>query len=135
MDLIFINELGPDFRGNHIYEFIFSDAKIDLWGENWEVSPAAGRPSPPELKYVKRVGNLSKEGIELELGKNSDSFSMEDIIDGILSLGWEKVYEDNVESLEDRLVFHFGESIRSVEDKLYSKDLVLAYNKDYENVE
>ena len=71
MDLIFINELGPDFRGNHIYEFIFSDAKIDLWGENWEVSPAAGRPSPPELKYVKRVGNLSKEGIELELGKNN----------------------------------------------------------------
>ena len=72
--------------------------------------------------------------MELELGKNSDYFSMEDIIDGILSLAWEKIHEDSLESLEDRLVFHFGEDIISVEDKLYSKDLVLEYNKDYEEV-
>ncbi len=134
MKLIFINELGPDFRGNHIYEFIFSDTEIDLWGEEWEATPAAGRPFPPDLKYVKRVGRTFKEGMELELGKNSDYFSMEDIIDGILSLAWEKVDEESLESLEDRLVFHFGESISSVEDKLYSKDLVLEYNKDYEEV-
>ena len=42
--------------------------------------------------------------------------------------------KESLESLEDRLVFHFGESISSVEDKLYSKDLVLEYNKDYEEV-
>ena len=80
MKLIFINELGPDFRGNHIYEFIFSDTEIDLWGEEWEATPAAGRPFPPDLKYVKRVGRTFKEGMELELGKNSDYFSMEDIL-------------------------------------------------------
>jgi hypothetical protein len=134
MKLIFINELGPDFRGNHIYEFIFSNTDGDLWGEEWEATPAAGRPFPPDLKYIKRVGRTFKEGMELELGKNSDYFSMEDIIDGILSLGWEKIPEDSLESLEDRLVFHFGEDITSVEDKLYSKDLVLEYNKDYEEV-
>jgi|TARA_R110000796_G_scaffold74_16_gene373 hypothetical protein len=134
MKLIFINELGPDFRGNHIYEFIFSDTEIDLWGEDWEAAPAAGKPLPPDLKYIKKVGKTFKGGMELELGKNSDYFSMEDIIDGILSLAWEKLDEESLESLEDRLVFHFGESINSVEDKLYSKDLVLEYNKDYEEV-
>ena len=86
------------------------------------------------LKYIKKVGKTFKGGMELELGKNSDYFSMEDIIDGILSLAWEKLDEESLESLEDRLVFHFGESINSVEDKLYSKDLVLEYNKDYEEV-
>ena len=134
MKLVFINELGPDFRGNHIYEFIFSDTVIDLWGEEWESTPAAGRPFPPDLKHIKTVGKTFKEGMELELGKKSDYFSMEDIIDGILSLAWEKIHEDSLESLEDRLVFHFGEDISSVEDKLYSKDLVLEYNKDYEEV-
>ena len=134
MKLIFINELGPDFRGNHIYEFIFSNMDGDLWGEEWEATPAAGRPLPPDLKYIKRVGKTFKEGMELELGKNSDYFSMEDIIDGILSLAWEKIPVDSLESLEERLVFHFGEDLTSVEDKLYSKDLVLEYNKDYEEV-
>ena len=134
MKLVFINELGPDFRGNHIYEFIFSDTIVDLWGEEWESAPAGGRPLPPDLKHIKRVGKTFKEGMELELGKNSDYFSMEDIIDGILYLGWEKIHEDSLESLEDRLVFHFGEDVTSVEDKLYSKDLVLEYNKDYEEV-
>ena len=131
MKLIFINELGPNFKGNHLYEFIFSDTNIDLWGEDWDATPSSGRPSPPELKYINRVGSLSKEGVELELGKNSDYFSMEDIVDGILALGWEKVNEEN---LEYRMVFHFGETIQSIEDKLYSKDLVLKYNKDYEAV-
>ena len=67
----------------------------------------------------------------MNLGKDSDYFSMEDIIDGILSLSWEKVDDD--EFGKERLVFHFGEDIKSVEDKLYSRDLILEYNKEYEN--
>jgi len=131
MRLVFVNELGPDFRGNHIYEFIFSDVSDDLWGEDWESTPALGKPLPPELEYVKKVGKLSKGGLVMNLGKDSDYFSMEDIIDGILSLSWEKVEDDTLG--RERLVFHFGEDIKSVEDKLYSRDLILEYNKEYEN--
>ena len=30
---------------------------------------------------------------------------------------------------EERLVFHFGEKIKTVENKLYSRDLILDYDK------
>ena len=83
---------------------------------------------------INKVGKISQEDLEFALGKNSDYFSMEDVIDGILALGWEKIDEEKIEGTS-RLVFNFGESIDSVEDKLYSRDLVLTYNKDYENVE
>ena len=134
MKLVFINELGPDFKGNHIYEFIFSRNEEELWGEDWDIIPSAGRPLPPDLKYINKVGKISNEELEFELGKNSDYFSMEDVIDGILALGWEKIDEEKIEGTS-RLVFNFGETIDSVEDKLYSRDLVLEYNKHYENVE
>ena len=94
MKLVFINELGPDFKGNHIYEFIFSKNEEELWGEDWDIIPSAGRPLPPELKYINKVGKISQEDLEFALGKNSDYFSMEDVIDGILALGWEKIDED-----------------------------------------
>ena len=132
MKLVFVNELGPDFRGNHIYEFIFSDVEDELWGEDWESVPALGKPLPPELEFIRKVGKLSKGGLVMNLGKDSDYFSMEDIIDGILSLSWEKI-EDDDPLIRERLVFHFGEDIGSVEDKLYSRDLILEYNKEYEN--
>ena len=94
MKLVFINELGPDFRGNHIYEFIFSDVDGELWGEDWESAPALGKPLPPELEFIRKVGKLSKGGLVMDLGKDSDHFSMEDIIDGILILEYNKEYEN-----------------------------------------
>ncbi len=33
--LVFVNELGPNFRGDNLYEFIFSDNE-DVSGEDWE---------------------------------------------------------------------------------------------------
>ena len=52
--LIYINGLGPNYRGDNMYEFIFSD-ELDVWGENWDSRPAHGYPQPPELKYIHHV--------------------------------------------------------------------------------
>jgi len=32
--LIYVNELGPNYRGDNIYEFIFSDTTENIWGGN-----------------------------------------------------------------------------------------------------
>ena len=72
------------------------------------------------------MGVLSKSSIKLELAQNSDYFGMEHVLDNVIALGWE-IFED--ETSNDRLVFHFGESLKSVEDKLYSRDLILDYDK------
>jgi hypothetical protein len=128
--LTYINGLGPDYKGDNLYEFIFSSSK-DVWGDSWDSAPANGYPSPPDLEHINKVGVLRKSKVKLELVQNSDYFSMSDAMDGVVALGWE--IEDYEEG--SRLVFRFGEEETAVKDKLYEKDIVLEFEKNvvYEN--
>jgi hypothetical protein len=132
--LIYINGMGPNYKGENIYEFIFSDSIDEVWGENWEAKPANGYPSPPDVEHVKKVGVLTNGEITLELVQESDVFSIQDAIDGVLALGWEKEEEIDF-SLVKRLVFKYGDQEQDVKDKLYERDLVLQFEKKvvYEN--
>jgi hypothetical protein len=128
--LIYVNGLGPNYKGDNLYEFIFSDEK-DVWGESWESKPCNGYPTPPELKYIKKVGVLRNTDIKLELIQNSDFFCMIDALDDVVALSWEA--ED--ENIKTRLVFKFGETEEEIKNKLYERDLILEFEKKlvYEN--
>ena len=131
MRLVYVNELGPNYKGDNIYEFIFSDVE-EVWGDEWDAEPASGRPSPPNIEYIKKVGVLRNSDIELELVQNSDFFSVYDAVEDVIALGWEKSDSEHV--IDDnytRLVFRFGDSVKSVEDKLYERDIVLSYEKSF----
>jgi len=121
--LIFVNGLGPNYKGDNLYEFIFSDT-TDVWGESWESKPSNGYPTPPELKYIKKVGVLRNTDIKLELIQNSDFFSMIDAMDDVVALAWESEDEN-----KGRLVFRFGQTEQEIKDKLYERDLVLEFEK------
>jgi len=125
--LIYINGLGPNYKGDNIYEFIFSDT-LDVFGEYWDSKPANGYPLPPDIEYIKKVGTLINEEIVFDLIQNSDVFSVIDSMDGVISLGWEN--EDKDFSSIKRMVFQFGESENSVKDKLYERDIVLQFEKE-----
>lgn len=132
--LIYVNGLGPNYKGDNLYEFIFSDS-LDVWGELWEkLKPSNGYPSPPELQYIKRVGVLRNTDVKLELIQNSDFFSMIDSMDDVVAPNWE---QEEVEDTgkQKRLVFRFGSSEDEIKDKLYERDLVLEFEKKliYEN--
>ena len=86
---------------------------------------ANGNPTPPEIESIEFIGNLNKENIELELIQNSDFFSMKDGVDNVVALAWEKDKD-----IDKRLVFHFGDSLEQVKDKLYEKDLILEIKKN-----
>lgn len=128
--LIFVNGLGPDYKGDKIYEFIFSES-LDVWGESWESKPSSSYPAPPDLKYIKKVGVLKNTDIKLELIQNSDFFSMVDAMDDVIALAWESEESDN----SKRMVFRFGQEESEIKDKLYEKDLILEFEKKvvYEN--
>jgi hypothetical protein len=131
MRLIYVNELGPNYKGDNIYEFIFSDVE-EVWGDEWDAEPASGRPSPPNIEYIKKVGVLRNSDIELHLVQNSDFFSVYDAVEDVIALGWEKSdSEFVVDENYKRLVFRYGESVESVEDKLYERDIVLSYEKSF----
>jgi hypothetical protein len=133
--LIYVNELGPNYKGDNIYEFIFSDTIDNIWGENWESKPSNGYPLPPDLEFVKKVGVLKNDLITMSVIQNSDYFSMMDCLDGVVALAWENESDYVDFSHKKRLVFLFGDTEESVKDKLYERDIVLEIEKKtiYEN--
>lgn len=126
--LIYVNGLGPNYKGDNMYEFIFSD-DLDVWGDEWDSKPAHGNPQPPELKHVRKVGVLRNTQVEFELIQNSDFFGFTDAMEDVISLAWET---DETCENKTRLVFRFGETEKSVMDKLYERDLVLQIDKETE---
>jgi hypothetical protein len=131
MKLVYINKIGQNWKGNYIYEFLFSDVVEDIDGEGWDSYPSSGNPEPPEGRFVKETGLLNTT-LKLDLVQESDSFAMWDAVDGIVAMSWENM-EGYDEYPEKRLFFSFGEDIESVNNKLYEKDIVLNYNKELIN--
>lgn len=128
--LIYVNLIGKDYQDNYIYEFIYSDTIKGIDGEDWDLYPASSRPKPPNDIFIKKVGRLESELI-LDVIQDSDTFCVWDAIDGVISLAWENV-NDNETYPEHRLCFKFGEKFKDVEAKLYEKDLILNYTKNHE---
>jgi hypothetical protein len=125
--LIYVNKVGKDYRGEFLYEFIFSDTISNIDGEEWDTFPASGRPEPPHEHLIKKVGRLQSELI-LDVIQESDTFAVWDAVDGVIALSWENI--NNYDTYPDnRLCFKFGDAIKDVETKLYEKDLILEYNK------
>lgn len=128
ISLIYVNKLGSNYKGENIYEFIFSDYNDNVWGDSWDSKPANGYPSPPDIEFILKVGVL-KNVLDFEVLQNSDIFSMIDGMDDVVALAWENESEEVNFDIQKRLVFRFGESIESVKNKLYERDLVLEFEK------
>ena len=124
--LVFVNGLGSNYRGNKIYEFIFSDSK-EVWGDDWDTVPANGNPTSPNINEIKKVGVLNREDIDMELVQNSDFFCMKDAVDKVVALAWE-----SDKDIDDRTVFHYGMTEQEVKDKLYEKDIILEFYKEFQ---
>jgi hypothetical protein len=123
MHLIYVNEIGSDYKGQKQYEFVFSETtEIDMG--DWFVIPASScqRSKSPDVEYVDVVGLLKDTDLQLELIQNSDYFGVIDAVDGVISLAWEKF---DFENDEERLTFKFAEPIENVTKKLKSRGFIL----------
>lgn len=127
MVLTYINPLNKNYKGEFIYEFIFSkDIDTVNFGEDWDVEPcSSGNVTPPDIDNIDLVGTLVSEDIELVLTIFSDHFSMYDCVENIVALAWEKDSPDD----KERLVFHFGEHYESVMSKLEQRDKIIKTKK------
>jgi hypothetical protein len=126
--LIYVNKLGQNYKGENLYEFIFSNSLENVWGESWESKPANGYPSPPNIEFITKVGVL-KNTLDLEVLQNSDIFSMIDGMDDVIALAWENESESVNFDVKKRLVFRFGENIEVIKNKLYERDIVLEFER------
>jgi len=123
MHLIYVNEIGEDYKGQKQYEFIFSTStEIDM--DVWFKIPASlsAEPKSPDIEYVDLVGLLKNTDLQLELIQDSDYFGVIDAVDGVIAMAWEKF---DFDSENERLTFKFGESIENVTKKLKQRDYIL----------
>lgn len=123
MRLIYVNEIGEDYKGQRQYEFIFSnDTEIDM--DDWFTIPASLVPNSqsPETIYIHAVGLLKNTDLLLDLIQNSDHFGVIDAVDGVVALAWEKY---DVDGTSERLYFKSGEPIESVTKKLKKRNYQL----------
>ncbi len=123
MHLIYVNEIGSDYKGQKQYEFIFSKStEIDM--DEWFIIPASASslPKSPEVEYVDLIGLLKNTELHLELVQDSDYFGVIDAVDGVVAMAWEKF---DINSDTERLTFKFGESLESVTKKLKQREYLL----------
>jgi len=131
--LVFVNELGPNFKGDNLYEFIFSTEK-EIDGEGWDSFPAGGNPQPPHIDFISKVGVLKSDKVKLNVIQNSDFFSIYDAVDKVIALAWEDIENEYYDESQTRLVFHFGDTEEKVIEKLYERDIILKIEKNLTHV-
>jgi hypothetical protein len=130
MVLTYINPLNKNYKGEFTYEFLFSKTNEINFGDDWDVNPASsGSLTPPPIDEIEMVGILKTSDIELDLAIHSDHFSMYDCVENVIALAWEKESPND----EVRMVFQFGESVESVKEKLYSRDKIIKFDKEFED--
>lgn len=123
--LLYINELGLDYKGQKQYEFIFSD-DISVIDDSWYIVPSSTRANPPDIEYIKKIGLLKNSDIVLDLIQHSDYFGVIDSVEGIIALGWEN-YDSSSNELYLRLSFFYGEEMSTIISKLNKKGISLIF--------
>jgi len=130
LKLIYINKIGTNFKGEHMFEFLFSDRTDHDWDEEWYESSVVTDMSylTPPMPFIKMVGFLQTEKIDLHLVQESGVFQIYNAVEGIIALGWGKLSEDEeIDEESDRLVFKFGDFMTEVEAKLLTLGIDLKY--------
>ena len=131
MYLIYINRIGTTFKGEHIFEFLFSNSVEWDWDDTWYESSVMTdtRELSPDESIIKMVGTLKTDEFNLELVQEDGVRDIYNAVEGIIALGWEKLEEDE-EIPEKRRVFNFGDTKESVDEQLYEYDLALKYKEN-----
>lgn len=121
----FIRLIGAESDGIDNYEFIFTNNIDEFWGENFEYKPCClCNDLIPNDEYITEIHKI-KTKIKFDLVQDNCCFSMQDCMDGIISLAWENIDEYEEYPEDGRLVFNFGESYDDVERKLALKNILI----------
>ena len=125
LNLCFVRYIGSESDGYNCYEFMFSNRIDEVWGENWEHMPAGlVNDLLPDPEYVTEV-HILKTKIKFNLAQDNLCYSLQDCIDGGISLCMEDISGYDSYPEDGRLVFHFGESFDEVDRKLAMKNMLL----------
>lgn len=85
--LVFVDDIGYDaVKSKYIYRFDFSTNIEEVWGTDFNITPAIISPVVQvDRNYISGYMNVFSD-VKLLIAKKNTCFSMQDCIDGIISL-------------------------------------------------
>lgn len=111
--LAFVDYLGETIDGKYSYRFDYTENTDVVWGDYFNVVPCVIIPNlQPDKNCLSYSEEVTSER-NLLVAKRNECFSMQDCIDGIISMCFTNLNEDNIESFH----FDFGEDIETVHEK------------------
>ena len=151
LKLIYVYKNGENSKGEGIYEFIFSKdpTKIDIAGWGWDLEPACDNAEPPDKDHIDLILNLKTDKFKL--------FCLHEAVDREYMHGYHLIhalaYEEETELGDDLnisydsgwdlgdggmdelplLVFHYGTTLKNIEDSFYERDIILNNNEFVES--
>ena len=118
--LAFIDYIGKNLDSEKfLYRFDFTDDTDTVWGDYFNISPAIIVPDlQPEENTISRSCKVEFDK-KINLAKRNSCFSMQDAFDGIISLGFTELSEENIIYCDSKpLYFDFSEEYETVKEKL-----------------
>ena len=93
MYLIYINRIGTTFKGEHIFEFLFSNSVEWEWDDTWYESSVMTdtRELSPNESIIKMVGTLKTDELDLELVQEDGVRDIYNAVEGIICVRLGKV--------------------------------------------
>ena len=122
LKLVYMNPIGKNSEEKYEYEFFFSETPDIVWGENWEIAcpSICGDMKPDKSTYS--VIRRAITDIPFLCAQQNSCFSMQDCIDGCISLAFEDISLYTEYPQPYRIVFHFGEDYDSIVKKLDGRE-------------
>ena len=131
--LAFVDEIGRTIDGKYLYRFDYSKDTEIVWGNYFNITPAIIVPNiQPDSNCLSKTEEVISEK-KLELAKTNGCFSMQDCIDGIISLCFSQINDDeSIYYNGEPLKFDFGEKLEDVRERLTKCGFTLCGLKEVE---
>ena len=121
--LCYIRCIGLEKADLNVYEFYFTDNLDEFWGDDFNVFPSGICNDLVPYENCYHTVKILKTKIKLDVAQESCCYSLQDMIDGVIAVAWENLFQYDEYPSDGRLVFKFGLDYENVEKLLAAKNL------------
>ena len=118
--LAFVDYLGETIDGKYTYRFDYTENTEVVWGDYFNIVPCVIIPNLQPDKNCLSSSEIVTTDRHLLVAKRNECFSMQDCIDGIISMCFTNLNDDEMNSFH----FDFGETIEEVHEKFETYGIV-----------
>lgn len=124
LHLVFMKEVGKSNGIDYEYDMYFSKTPDEFWGVGFDCEFAGHEEAIPDEKTYDTIIRL-KTTIPFFCMQKNRCFSMMHMVNGVVAVAFEDISDYGEYPEPYRLVFKYGETLDSIEEKLAARNQVI----------